>query len=307
MTTRSKSKLKVNFLRPKPLSEMAQASATPFANFSSIVDASGKLHFYGKATMGTEGIKFEDSHEYSIRLDDFEVDRQILGRGQFGIVQKVRHSPSQTTMALKEVRLELEQNKLNHIIMELEVLHKSHHENIIEFYGAFVVENCVYISIEYMDAGSLDKLYQGGVEEEILAKIALAMLQGLNYLKSTLNVIHRDVKPTNVLANQSGQIKLCDFGVSGMLVQSMAKTNVGCQPYLAPERITKSGGSPYSSRSDVWSLGLSLVEMGQGSYPYAASLSESVFAQLSAIVNGESPSLPSDRFSPEAQQFIAVW
>lgn len=78
--------------------------------------------------------------------------------------------------------------------MELEILHKSKHPNIIEFYGACVLENCVYISIEYMDAGSLDKLYGNGIPEPILAKIADAIFQGLHYLKSTLNVIHRGIQ-----------------------------------------------------------------------------------------------------------------
>jgi mitogen-activated protein kinase kinase len=76
---------------------------------------------------------------------------------------------------LKEIRLELDQSKLNHIIMELEVLHKSSHPNIIDFFGACVVENCVYMSIEYMDAGSLDKLYHGGIPEPVLVKIATSV------------------------------------------------------------------------------------------------------------------------------------
>lgn len=117
--------------------------------------------------------------------------------------------------------------------MELDVLHRANSPHIIDFFGAFVLNQCVYMSLEYMDAGSLDKLYKGGIPESVLAKIAISMTEGLDYLKNQLNVIHRDVKPTNVLANTKGQFKLCDFGVSGNLIQSMAKTNVGCQPYFA--------------------------------------------------------------------------
>ena len=163
-------KIKVNFKRPKPLEQIASASSTPFANFSSVVDVSGKLHFSGKASVDNEGITFQNGTSYKVKIEDFEQEG-VLGRGQFGIVQKVVYKPTKVVMALKEIRLELDQNKLNHIIMELDVLHKSDHPNIIKFYGAFTVENCVYIALENMDAGSLDILYKGGVEEAVLAKM----------------------------------------------------------------------------------------------------------------------------------------
>ncbi|KAJ3275317.1 hypothetical protein HDV01_000609 [Terramyces sp. JEL0728] len=237
-------RIKVNLKRPQPLKQISQATASPFATFSTIVDPTGKLNFEGKASLGKDGIQFANGTLYNIKLEDFETISK-LGQGQFGIVQKVKHRPTDVIMALKEIRLELDQNKLNHIIMELEVLHKSSHPNIIEFYGAFVVESCVYMSIEYMDAGSLDKLYYGGIPEPVLAKIA-----------------------------------------------------------TSPERITRGGGD-YSSKSDVWSLGLSIIEMATGQYPFISTASESVFAQLNAIVAGPAPSLPSD-FSALAQEFVAA-
>ncbi len=104
--------------------------------------------------------------------------------------------------------------------------------------------------------------------------------------------------------NQLGEVKLCDFGVSGQLIQSMAKTNVGCQPYIAPERIKK---SCYSSKADIWSCGLSLLEMAIGHYPYAHLSKESVFSQLNAIVNGETPRLDRADFSIAAKEFIDLW
>jgi mitogen-activated protein kinase kinase len=178
--------------RPKPLSQVAEASSTPFANFSNIVDPTGNLNFTGKASLGSEGIKFENGQIYSIQMEDFK-SMGTLGGGQFGVVQKVLHKPTNLIMALKEIRLELDKSKLDHIIMELEILHKSRNSNIIDFFGACVLENCVYMSIEYMDAGSLDTLYSGGIPENVLKKIASSMLNGLAYLKSELNVIHRGI------------------------------------------------------------------------------------------------------------------
>jgi mitogen-activated protein kinase kinase len=103
------------------------------------------------------------------------------------------------------------------------------------------------------------------------------------------------VKPTNVLVNKKGQIKLCDFGVSGQLEKSLAKTNIGCQSYMAPERIkgeSQNNLGTYTVSSDVWSLGLSMIEIGMGKYPYPPETYSNVFAQLTAIVHGEPPELP---------------
>jgi mitogen-activated protein kinase kinase len=159
-------------------------------------------------------------------------------------VQKVVHLPTKVIMAMKEIRLELCMTTLGQILMELvmisdslilfqQVLHKSISPYIVEFYGAFYVDQVVFYCMEYMDAGSLDRLYSRGIEEPVLAKITISIIKGLAFLKHELNVIHRDVKPTNVLVNRRGEVKLCDFGVSGQLVQSLAKTNIGCQSYMA--------------------------------------------------------------------------
>ena len=104
-----------------------------------------------------------------------------------------------------------------------------------------------------------------------------------------------DVKPTNVLVNRRGQVKLCDFGVSGQLEKSLAKTNIGCQSYMAPERIkgeSQNNLVTYTVSSDVWSLGLSMIEIGMGKYPYPPETYSNVFAQLTAIVHGDPPELP---------------
>ncbi|KAG1211502.1 hypothetical protein G6F35_010477 [Rhizopus arrhizus] len=273
---------------------------TPFANFSKYVDPSGKLNFAGKAIIHADGVDFSNGSSFAIKMADLILEEE-LGRGQYGTVQKAKHRVTNVTMAMKEIRLELDETKFHQILMELDILHKSSGEYIVEFYGAFFIESCVYYCMEYMDAGSLDKLYGEGVPEDVLAKIATSMLKGLKFLKDELSIIHRDVKPTNVLANKQGQVKLCDFGVSGQLEKSLAKTNIGCQSYMAPERIK--AVNTYSVSSDVWSLGISLVEIAIGHYPYKY---DNMFAQLEAITNGEPPSLPSETFSIEARDFVAA-
>ena len=193
-------------------------------------------------------------------------------------------------MAMKEIRLELDEAKFAAIIMELDILHRCVSPFIIEFYGAFFQEGAVYICLEYMNGGSVDKLYGGGIPEAVLRKITLSTVMGLKTLKDDHNIIHRDVKPTNILVNTRGQVKICDFGVSGNLVASIAKTNIGCQSYMAPERIASGGmaqvgvipaGGTYSVQSDIWSLGLSIIECAMGQYPYPPETYNNIFSQLS--------------------------
>jgi mitogen-activated protein kinase kinase len=299
----------------------AAGGDTAFSKYSEYIDTkSGTLKFKNKAILHGGGIEFSSGQSFNISLD--EVDRlDELGKGNYGTVYKVRHSrphmrkpgqglsgivsrPTETTdsdsqtkvqdnlsgavMAMKEIRLELDENKFAQIIMELDILHRCVSPFIIDFYGAFFQEGAVYICVEFMDGGSIDKLYADGIPESILRKVALSTVMGLKSLKDDHNIIHRDVKPTNILANSRGQIKICDFGVSGNLVASIAKTNIGCQSYMAPERIAgggvqqsgAGGGGTYSVQSDIWSLGLSIIECAIGRYPYPPETFNNIFSQL---------------------------
>lgn len=288
------------------------AQGSMFDKYSRFVDArTGSLKFAGKAVLHGKGVEFSSGSSFSISLDEVE-QLEELGKGNYGTVYKVIHRrPSRirrgsnaglpteereaslngtgVEMAMKEIRLELDENKFAQIIMELDVLHRCRSPYIIDFYGAFFQEGAVYICMEFMEGGSIDKLYHNGISEPVLKRIAFSTVQGLKTLKEDHNIIHRDVKPTNILVNGRGDVKLCDFGVSGNLVASIAKTNIGCQSYMAPERISSGGtqsvgggaSSTYGVQSDVWSLGLSIVECAVGSYPYPPETYNNIFSQLS--------------------------
>ncbi|CZT03309.1 related to tyrosine protein kinase of the MAP kinase kinase family [Rhynchosporium agropyri] len=319
-----------------------------FDKFSEFLDAkNGTLKFKNKAVIHGNGIDFSSGSTFSISLDEVDTLEE-LGKGNYGTVYKVRHSrprmrrpglglagnkmpstaslpdtlaadlsprPTGSTsgvvMAMKEIRLELDEAKFANIIMELDILHRCLSPYIIDFYGAFFQEGAVYICIEFMDGGSIDKIYGDGIPENVLRKITYATTQGLRTLKDDHNIIHRDVKPTNILVNTRGQVKICDFGVSGNLVASIAKTNIGCQSYMAPERISGGGmsqagsaGGTYSVQSDIWSLGLSIIECSIGRYPYPPETYNNIFSQLSAIVDGEPPDLPEEGYSETARDFV---
>ncbi|KKF97117.1 MAP kinase kinase PBS2 [Ceratocystis platani] len=304
----------------------------------------GWLNFNGSATLTKDGVHFANGNTYSMSLNEIESLGE-LGKGNYGTVYKVRHAkPKQprlgpglsgskpfihhpptepgsdghkdsedglsgTIMAMKEIRMELDKAKFKTIAKELMILHQCASPYIIDFYGAFMQDGFVYMCIEYMDGGSIDKLYKDGVPEDVLQHITLATVLGLNELKETHNIIHRDVKPTNILVNTRGQVKICDFGVSGDLVASKAKTNIGCQSYMPPERIhsnptleAEDDGS-YGVQSDIWSLGLSIIECALGKYPY--DVNASILVQLNTIVKGEAPKLPEVGYSATAQDFVA--
>lgn len=332
--------------KPLPAGEESenQSGASQFNKFSNIVDTKkGTLNFQNKAVIHGTGIDFAGGSTFSISLDEVDTISE-LGKGNYGTVFQVRHArpkmrrpglglrgnmlrqstasvpkedgepdpqpqtsgTSGLVMAMKEIRLELEDSKFAAIIMELDILHRCVSPFIIDFYGAFFQEGSVYICIEYMDGGSIDKLYGDGVPEGVLKKITLSTVMGLKYLKDEHNIIHRDVKPTNILVNTRGQIKICDFGVSGNLVASIAKTNIGCQSYMAPERISGggmaqigAGPGTYSVQSDIWSLGLTIIECALGRYPYPPETYDNIFSQLSVSITQ-----PADIF---VVKFLTFW
>ena len=290
----------------------------------------GTLNFQNKAVIHGGGIDFSSGSSFSISLDEVDTLGELgkgnygtvykvrhlrpqirrpgqglrgnmatrsfadtlphLGSDESTMKSSQPIGGSGVVMAMKEIRLELDDAKFAAIIMELDILHRCISPFIVSFYGAFFQEGSVYICLEFMDGGSIDKIYGDGIPEDVLRKIALSTVMGLRFLKDEHNIIHRDVKPTNILVNTHGQVKICDFGVSGNLVASIAKTNIGCQSYMAPERISgggvaqagaNPGGGTYSVQSDVWSLGLTIVECALGRYPYAPETYNNIFSQLS--------------------------
>uniref|UniRef100_A0A4W5MP67 Dual specificity mitogen-activated protein kinase kinase 2 n=1 Tax=Hucho hucho TaxID=62062 RepID=A0A4W5MP67_9TELE len=172
----------------------------------------------------------------------------------------------QLLCAILLIHLEIKPAIRNQIIRELQLLHECNSPYIVSFYGAFYSDGEISICMEHMDGGSLDQVLKEAkrIPEEILGKVSIAVLRGLAYLREKHQIMHRDVKPSNILVNSRGEIKLCDFGVSGQLIDSMANSFVGTRSYMSPERLQ---GSHYSVQSDVWSMGLSLVELSIGRYP----------------------------------------
>ncbi|KAK4178298.1 kinase-like domain-containing protein [Triangularia setosa] len=253
---------------------------------------------------GDEQLEIGIEFNLDLKPEDLEIIKD-LGAGNGGTVSKVRHIPTNTVMARKIIHVEAKKEMRKRIVRELQIMHGCHSDYIVTFYGAFLNENNdVIMCMEYMDVGSLDRVSRvfGPVRVDVLGKIAEATLGGLTYLYSKHHIMHRDIKPSNILVNSRGSIKLCDFGVSGELINSIADTFVGTSTYMAPERIQ---GEKYTVKSDVWSFGLSIMELAIGKFPFAAAdqLSDAESAPagildlLQQIVHEPAPRLPkSDAF-----------
>ncbi|KAI9310811.1 kinase-like domain-containing protein [Dichotomocladium elegans] len=251
----------------------------------------------------------DENEEVELKPTDFQ-NLKKLGEGAAGVVWTARYKPTGVVMAKKTITVEAEPQLQRQILRELSFLKTCESPHIVSFYGAFLDDSDTTIAIcmEYCEGGSFEDIYKrardmhGVIGETVLARLAEAVCKGLIYLHSK-SVIHRDIKPSNILMTRKGEIKLCDLGVSGELINSMAETFTGTQYYMAPERIQ---GATYSVQSDIWSLGLTIIEVAQNhpALPPPGQPHLSVFELLDFIVSQPLPTLGTDR-SEECRDFVA--
>jgi mitogen-activated protein kinase kinase 1 len=194
----------------------------------------------------------------------------------------------------------------------MKLLSECRHASIIECYGMSFKDGHFFLLLQYMDAGTLLDLLVAhkSVAEPVLARVARDVLVGLDYLQRR-RIVHRDVKPSNLLLNRRGEVKISDFSVSGEVRESRSKCAswVGTVTYMSPERLN---GESYSFNSDVWSLGLVLTEAATGRYPYLRADDADGAANLTfwdlieLVIHGPAPSLP-ESFSPRFRDFVSRW
>ncbi|KAF8814531.1 kinase-like protein [Phlegmacium glaucopus] len=230
-----------------------------------------------------------------------------LGEGAGGAVHKVCDKRSGNIYARKTITTR--EVAVKHVVRELSIISSTHHVNIVQCYGAYMVPSSseVKIVMAYCEGGSLEaigkKIKERGavVGEKIAGRLAEGILQGLAYLH-TKKTIHRDIKPSNILLSREGVVKLCDFGVSGELVNSKVGTFTGTFLYMAPERIL---GEEYTIRSEVWSTGISMLELVQNRFPFPNDLP--TIDLILHITKGDPPKLedePGVTWSDEMKNFI---
>ncbi|KIY71966.1 kinase [Cylindrobasidium torrendii FP15055 ss-10] len=250
--------------------------------------ASSRRSTYATLSNTLANLDMNSETKLDLRDEDLE-ELQELGQGNGGSVKKVRHIPSGVVMAKKIVLIDAKPAVRKQILRELQIMYNCHSEYIISFHGAYISDPNICICMEFGDKGSFDGIYKkiGAIDIDVVAIVAMSVLEGLIYLYDVHRIIHRDIKPSNILCNSKGQVKICDFGVSGELINSIADTFVGTSTYMSPERIQ---GAQYTVKSDVWSLGISLIELALGRFPFADS--ESDDSDLSDLEHTLSPGRP---------------
>ncbi|XP_048521218.1 mitogen-activated protein kinase kinase kinase kinase 4 isoform X5 [Dendroctonus ponderosae] len=204
---------------------------------------------------------------------------EVVGNGTYGQVYKGRHTKTGQLAAIKV--MDVTEDEEEEIKLEINVLKKfSNHRNIATYYGAFIKksppgkDDQLWLVMEYCGAGSVTDLVKStkgqSLKEEWIAYICREILRGLSYLHSN-KVIHRDIKGQNVLLTDNAEVKLVDFGVSAQLDRTIGRRNtfIGTPYWMAPEVIAcdENPEATYDNRSDLWSLGITALEMAESQPP----------------------------------------
>ncbi|CAN6281668.1 unnamed protein product [Urochloa humidicola] len=241
------------------------------------------------------------------RLADFE-RLAVLGRGNGGTVYKVRHRETGALYALKV---------LHHgdaaAAAEADILGRTASPFVVRCHAVLpAASGDVALLLELADAGSLDAVMsrRGAFPEPALAEVAAQALSGLAYLHAR-RVVHLDVKPANLLVTSAADVKVADFGIARVLPRAgdHCTSYAGTAAYMSPERFDPEahGGHYDPCAADVWSLGVTVMELLVGRYPLLPAGQQPNWAALMcAICFGEAPALPDGAASPELRSFVAA-
>ena len=225
-----------------------------------ISDSNGLPHFYL--------IDKEKKNNVDVgnKLSDFIVKRK-LGEGHFGSVDLVISQKTNKLYAMKQIKSSMykDQQKYMEVEREIKLIENLNHPNIIKYFSSFRENNDFYIVTEYINGGCLydlmkENINQGKkIEEKKIWALLIQSLGGLLYLHENKKIIHRDIKPDNLLLDKNGNLKISDFGLSAIKSEE-ADENVKCHgtmagaiQFMAPE---VAGGEKYGFKSDLYMLGL---------------------------------------------------
>ncbi|XP_070411654.1 serine/threonine-protein kinase TAO3 isoform X1 [Nothobranchius furzeri] len=234
--------------------------------------------------------------------EDVFCDLHEIGHGSFGAVYFARNSYSNEVVAIKKMSYNGKQTteKWQDIIKEVKFLGQLRHPNTIEYKGCYLKDNTAWLVMEYClgSASDLLEVHKKPLQEMEIAAITHGALLGLAYLHSH-NMIHRDVKAGNILLTELGQVKLADFGSAS--IASPANSFVGTPYWMAPEVILAMDEGQYEGKVDIWSLGITCIELAERKPPL---FNMNAMSALYHIAQNDSPTLQSNEWSDAFRSFV---
>uniref|UniRef100_A0A671NLQ7 Serine/threonine-protein kinase TAO3 n=1 Tax=Sinocyclocheilus anshuiensis TaxID=1608454 RepID=A0A671NLQ7_9TELE len=250
------------------------------------------------------GLKDPEPANLFFKDDPEEVfcDLHEIGHGSFGAVYFARNSFSNEVVAIKKMSYNGKQTteKWQDIIKEVKFLEQLRHPNTIEYKGCYLKDNTAWLVMEYClgSASDLLEVHKKPLQEVEIAAITHGALLGLAYLHSH-NMIHRDVKAGNILLTEPGQVKLADFGSAS--IASPANSFVGTPYWMAPEVILAMDEGQYEGKVDIWSLGITCIELAERKPPL---FNMNAMSALYHIAQNDSPTLQSNEWSDAFRSFV---
>ncbi|XP_031126897.1 mitogen-activated protein kinase kinase 10 [Ipomoea triloba] len=243
-------------------------------------------------------------------LSEFE-KLQVLGHGSGGVVYKVRHRQTREIYAVKILR------RGESGMREVDVVRRVECEFVVKCHGinaevgndCFVPVGDVFLVMEYMGEGSVREVLEkiGGLSEGVIGYLARRVLKGLKYLHG-MNIVHGDIKPSNLLINSEWEVKIADFGVSRVSDEEFESSSMGTCAYMSPERLDPGRwpeGSSAGFSGDVWAVGVVVMECFLGHFPLLDEGHKPDWASMVCAVSfGGDTMRPPENASPELQGFI---